>query len=119
MDAATKNTIQALAVEAKKRLKFGYWNEIKEKRKSDETDTDGKRRITESSALTKEEEKYYAGVKKILADGKSEVIVNPIGRLMDKEYYSELNLSEKQQYVFRLSRIYISVKNKIASAESV
>ncbi|MDR1905470.1 MAG: hypothetical protein LBQ27_00940 [Clostridiales bacterium] len=118
MGTPTRNTIQSLAVEAKKRLKLGYWNEIKEKRRLDETDGCAVRRYRDRQALTKEEEFYYGKVKKILSESADGVIINPIGRLMDEKYFSELSFEDKQYYVFKLSGLYISIKNKILREES-
>ncbi|MDR2047599.1 MAG: hypothetical protein LBP79_06900 [Clostridiales bacterium] len=115
MEKIRKNTFQALALEAKNRLKHGYWNEIKEKRKQTEPSDRNKKRA--AALLTKEEEAYYVRVKKILAESAEAdaVVINPIGRLIDKKYYAELSAEEKQQYVFRLSEIYISIKKKISN----
>lgn len=108
-------TIQALASEAKKRMKRGYWNEIKEKRRNDGPES-AFRRDTDKNRLTKEEESYYLKVKKILTDEREGIVVNPIGRLMDRQHYSGLTPSEKQHYVFKLSEIYVSIKNKLGDS---
>ncbi|MDR3294102.1 MAG: hypothetical protein LBT20_08390 [Clostridiales bacterium] len=115
MDVQTRGTIQSVAAEAKKRMKLGYWNDIKERRRTEERPHTGR---CGADTLTKEEEQYYARVKKILSAGEDEVIINPIAQLMDKQHYSELSPSDKQQYVFRLSEIYISIKKKIAAGEA-
>jgi hypothetical protein len=105
----TKSAMQSLASAAKNRLKRGYWNEIKEKRLEE---SPGRIKRADD-VLTKEEEVYYGKVKKILAESETAVIINPIGRLMDKKYYAALSADEKQLYIFKLSEIYISVKRKI------
>ncbi|MDR2090808.1 MAG: hypothetical protein LBP62_04055 [Clostridiales bacterium] len=109
MAVMVKNTIQALASEAKNRLKRGYWNDVKERRKEE---CAGRVKRADNE-LTAEEKFYYGKVKKILAESENAVIINPIGLLMDKKYYAGLDACEKQLYVFKLSAIYISVKRKI------
>lgn len=109
MATTVKSAMQSLASEAKNRLKRGYWNDIKEKRREE---CSGRIRRPDD-VLTKEEEFYYGKVKKILAESENAVIINPIGQLMDKKHYAELNANEKQLYIFRLSEIYISIKRKI------
>ncbi|MDR1939720.1 MAG: hypothetical protein LBQ40_02875 [Clostridiales bacterium] len=113
---AKNSTIQSLATEAKKRMKLGYWSEVKEKRRLEEREGKMTKKAVDDFALTKEEERYYSDVKNILEDC-GEVIINPIGRLMDKQFYAGLDYADKQLYVFRLSQIYISIKNKIAATE--
>lgn len=42
----------------------------------------------------------------------SEEIYNPIGRLIDKEYYNSLSDLEKQSYVFKIADKYALAKEK-------
>lgn len=48
----------------------------------------------------------------------NEEVYNPIGRLVDKNYYETLNETEKQFYVLRLSERYNSAKIKYEENKS-
>lgn len=114
MSANDKNNFKTHARAAKERLKNGFWekqiNEIDETR----TMTAATVIATEKSNLQKrehlrsklyddsfeEQEKFYERVKELLNSG--DVVTNPIGQLVDKEYISTLSPCSQEKYLMSL-----------------
>lgn len=90
------------ANEAKKRLASGYFNTS--------CDIITKKQYHSNGVNYIDEERMY----KIVAEMEesNEVILNPLGRLINEEYFNMLDSTEKQRYVFKLSEIYIKLKNR-------
>ena len=108
-----EKTIKTLAKEAKSRLKNGYWQEYEErvekaivKAKAEGVE---KRKVAEyfSYATEKQiksgesDEGFYLKVKELLES--EETLINPIGKLTDKEYFNTLDYASRQRYIFTLS----------------
>lgn len=122
----TRDNFRNLATEAKKRMKYGYWTNIKSQReteidnaKSEGKGTDGiysyyRNKVMmdfyrESLPVT-DEDIMYSRVCKILDSEDS--VTNIIGVLMDKDYYENADREEKSRYILKLSRLYIKMKER-------
>ena len=93
--------IKNMALEAKQRLKQGLEQSYVK------ADLDK----TPPKIFTAEEERMIDKVRDLVK--REEVITNPIGQLMDNEYYANLAPMDKQVYIFRLSSSYIKIKRHI------
>ena len=102
MTKTCNSPIRNLACEAKKRLKQG-----KEECYLRGTVSS----ITEKKMLTAEEEKLVCKVRELVE--REDIILNPIGQLIDGDYYNTLSPSDKQTYIFKLSTMYIKIKRCI------
>lgn len=91
------NTIQSLAKQAKLRIQRGY--------NPDKAPTD----IVESQLKTDEQSMYLKVVEMMKSE---EIIVNPISRLMDDEYFATLSEEGKGRYVLELAKLYVELKNR-------
>ena len=90
------------ATEAKKRLASGYFQK---------NECIINKQVYHTSGVDYlDEERMY----KIVIDivDSDEIVINPLGRLMNKEYFDSLDYSSRQRYVFKLSEIYIKLKNR-------
>ncbi len=110
------NELKKRALIAKQRLKMGYWESVSSerdalRREQVNADTISKlqrarlnreTRISGGEAAAKREEEMYRKVSEILSS--DEDVLNPIGRLIDKQEYMRLDEQGKQKYVLELSR---------------
>lgn len=105
-----KNSIQLLAVAAKKRMLNGYNSYIA----ADIVSKDNDKVITfEKSTLPiSPETNCYK-----IYEAMQENTINPLEKLIDKDYLSTLSPADRQRYIFRLSEAYINVKRKIVGEE--
>lgn len=121
-----RDNFRNLALEAKKRMKYGYWTKVISNRKSDVDNAISKGKRPESvysyyrnKVMTdflreclpvSDEEVMYSKVCKILDSEES--VTNPIGILMDKEYFNNADMESRSRYVLRLSQLYIKMKER-------
>ena len=122
-----KNELKKRALLAKQRLKMGYWQVVKaekEKSLSNNPNANSLKLISDmqkskvilnnSLALgcvnTSANEALYIKVCEIL--NSDEVILNPIGRLVDQNVYQNLDEGGKQKYIFDLSKKYRELKER-------
>ncbi len=101
-----RNTLQELALQAKKRMCNGYSKPIN----SINVSASGKVITFEKSSLPINSE---TNCYKIYEALQSTDTVNPLSRLIDKELLETLTPEQRQRYVFKLSEAYISVKHQI------
>ncbi len=97
-----KSELKKLAANAKSRLKVGYYN----------ANDCAINNYLEYCKLTinHEEEILYRKVAEIIES--TECVINPIGRLMDKELYDGMSQSERIKYVLELSKTYIRLQSR-------
>ena len=94
--------LKKLAKSAKNRLKKGYW--------------DGAVAAEIASARADggigyaAEEELYAKVREMLSS--DECVLDPIGRLMDKERFEQMGYAERDRYVLELSKTYVRLKDR-------
>ncbi|HCJ01557.1 MAG TPA: hypothetical protein DHV31_01565 [Clostridiales bacterium] len=94
--------LKKLAQSAKNRLKKGYWQGASTAEVIPANREDGI-----GYAL---EEEMYAKVREMLSG--DECVIDPIGRLIDKAKFSEMDFAERNRYVLDLSKIYIRLKDR-------
>ena len=123
--------MKELAVEAKKRLKGGYWTNYLERR---DEDMDLARRCgvsedyvarafrgraKEELILRKKddgrERDLYEKVKAMLDC--DEIVLDPIGRLIDEGRIEGATEGEIERYILELSGAYVKIKRKIREEE--
>ena len=93
--------LKKLAQSAKNRLKKGYWQGMA----AESIPTHGEEGIGYAA-----EEELYAKVREMLSG--DECVIDPIGRLIDKELFSQMDFTEKNRYVLDLSKIYVRLKDR-------
>lgn len=95
---------------AKQRLKMGYFDSLRhEQQQGESTQEDNptiakyatRQRRAEVAASSSADEKMYRKVCDILDS--SEVTLNPIGQLIERDVYDGLDATGKQRYVLELS----------------
>lgn len=95
---------------AKQRLKMGYFDSLRQEQQHGESMQDDnptiaeyttRQRRAEVAASSAADEKMYRKVCDILDS--SEVALNPIGQLIDRDVYDGLDATGKQRYVLELS----------------
>lgn len=90
------------ANEAKKRLASGYFQK---------NECIINKQVYHTSGVDYlDEERMYKIVMEIVDS--DEVVINPLGRLMNKEYFESLDYASRQRYIFKLSEIYIKLKKR-------
>lgn len=111
-----RNTLRALARQAKNRVKNGFWSEQKDeldlrieiaRREGLNESKAGryfKAKIEETIAGEKKDEFYERVREMLLTEGETG---DAIGRLTDKEYYATLSYAEQQRYNLELSNKYL------------
>ena len=109
-------TLKELALEAKGRMKSGFWSECKEDldrnlasaREQGINETRVERFFADRIAATlggEKEDEFYLRVKQLLlTEGE---VSDAIGRLTDRAYYDTLSYEEKQRYNLSLSERYL------------
>ncbi|NCA67938.1 MAG: hypothetical protein EOM87_07745 [Clostridia bacterium] len=97
-----RSELKKMAANAKNRLKFGSYN----------AKQDNVINYLEygNIKISREEEILYRKVTEIIES--NECIINPIGRLMDKQLYEEMSQAERLKYVLELSKTYIRLQTK-------
>ncbi len=99
----TDKDLKCKASEAKKRLASGYFQ------KSKPAVSSVKKQCFHVDGVDYlDEEKMYLIVKEMME--KDEVVLNPIGCLMDRRRFSKMDYQERQRYVLKLSEIYVKLK---------
>ncbi|MDE6200975.1 MAG: hypothetical protein K2M47_03750 [Clostridiales bacterium] len=105
---------------AKQRLKMGYFDSLRHEKQQDEEQT-GTAPIAEYSmrvnrlaevaaSTTAAEEKMYRKVCDILDS--SEIALNPIGQLIERDVYDGLDATGKQRYVLELSEKFRELQER-------
>lgn len=114
MSVTDKNNFKVHARAAKERLKNGFWDKQLPKQEDYKDQTAATVIAFEKNSLLKrehlrsklydeefdEQEKFYERVKELL--NTSEVVTNPIGQLVDKEYIRTLEPNQQQKYLMCL-----------------
>lgn len=89
------NSIQSVAKMAKARIKCGYWAQVK----------------NEKMAIIQEIEQVdsemYDQVASIIES--NEIVINPIAKLMDEQYYQSLSEDGKNRYILELANKYLKL----------
>ena len=93
--------LKRLARSAKNRLKKGYWQGAS----YDEASAEKEDAIGYAA-----EEEMYAKVREMLSS--DECVIDPIGRLIDRPLFEEMDFAEKNRYVFDLAKIYARLKER-------
>ncbi|MGI6701499.1 MAG: hypothetical protein ACOX3U_03425 [Christensenellales bacterium] len=122
----TRDNFRYLATEAKKRMKHGYWTNIISRRTQEIEDAKNKGVNTESiynyykhkvmsdfyrdCLPVSDEELIYSKVCKILDSGDN--VTNILGMLMDRDYFNAADSEEKSRYIFKLSRLFVKMKQR-------
>lgn len=65
----------------------------------------------------KEDEKLYSKVKSILSE--DEDVINPLGRLVDKNKFSSLSEMDKERYIFNLAEKYRVMRERFIKEKSL
>lgn len=94
---------------AKQRLKMGYFDSLKREKEQSGRQTESSIAVeysmrvsrAEVAASSSADEKMYRKVCDILDS--SEVALNPIGQLIERDVYDRLDATGKQRYVLELS----------------
>ena len=116
------------ALLAKQRLKLGYWEQLRAEREqllksAGETDS-AQRKVSElqrtrfsremngvvGTADTGKDEQLYKQVCEMLDS--EEDVMNPIGRLMDRDRYESLDDGARQRYILELSKKFNELKER-------
>ena len=109
---------KAYAKQAKKRLKEGFWSDVKNQRNyfelvaatnggSADFAVNGQKQALKNQLYNREhsaEEEFYRRVCGILSG--DEVVTNPIARLMDSEAAAQMSPQQKNTYMLQLSAKY-------------
>ncbi len=122
------STLKDYAKRAKQRLKSGFWEQARQNIKTEQqvaatlglnarkVGEEGKRmlerKIYDYNGFCEEQEFYNKVVEIIESD---ELISNPIMRLADPDYLSQLDPSERQSYLARLAAKYRAAVEKYRS----
>lgn len=111
-----RNTLRAIARQAKSRVKNGFWDEKKDEldlhiEKAREKGLNEskagryfKSKLGETIAGEKKDDFYERVRQMLLAEGETG---DAIGRLTDKAYYATLSYAEQQRYNLELSAKYL------------
>ena len=94
--------LKKLARSAKNRLKKGYWQ--------GSSASESIPSWREEGIGYAAEEEMYAKVREMLSG--DECVIDPIGRLIDRDRFDEMTFEEKNRYVLELSKIYIRLKDR-------
>lgn len=121
-----KSELRLLALNAKRRMKDGYWqktnvqriNAMENMRAMGKSVTVAQNyyinklnaELYGKSKIQCEDDMLYKKVCKILDDCVD--ITNPIGQLVDREIYDKLDSNAKQRYVFKLADKYRTLKER-------
>ena len=125
--------IKKRALLAKQRMKLGYWQKMLEERDRMITETADSSKLNIASDLRKKEyeivnkvalgddfaqkeERMYGKVKEILM--RDENVTNPIGQLVDKEEYEQLDEANKQRYILELSAKFRELRERYYKEKS-
>jgi hypothetical protein len=114
-------TVKDLALEAKKRMKQGFWQGCqkdiaKEKEAAKErgiADIKAQKAISnkvQKKVKGEEPDEFYLKVKAMLEEEGE--VSDAIGRLTDKAYFATLSYSERQRYTLELSSRYLAAVEK-------
>lgn len=93
--------LRKLAQSAKNRLKKGYWQGAA----AESVPVHSAEGIDYAA-----EEELYAKVRETLS--RDECAIDPIGRLIDKDLFSQMDFAEQNRYVLELSKIYVRLKDR-------
>ncbi len=90
-----KDDIQSVAKMAKARIKCGYWSQVK----------------NEKLSIVKEIEQIDNEMYEVVASimQSDEVVINPLAKLMDIEYYNSLTEDGKNRYILELANKYVKL----------
>lgn len=119
--------IKKRALLAKQRMKMGYWQKILAERERLRRETADSSQIELVNELRKDEyirsnkramgddfaereERLYLKVCEILNE--NENVTNPIGQLMDKHVYDNLDAANKQRYILELSNKFRELRER-------
>ncbi len=94
------STLKELAKEAKKRMINNEYSHI-----------------GHDAIKPKEEERYYTdkSIEAIVMEiaASEDIVVNPIGRLVDQKYYQALTDVERERYILNLAEKYQNILKKV------
>lgn len=118
MESEKRCSFKAMAKDAKRRMKSGYWSEFDRmvEAKKREAEKEGanpsriadfyiRKTIREVSGKKCDDEDFYVKVCEILLEEGE--ISDAIGRLIDHDVYDKLSYEQKQRYTLDLSNKYI------------
>ncbi len=124
----SKNDLKSLAMLAKQRLKDANYSSVQtntyKKRASNNyfiKNVSSMKKMSPNCEFViinnKEDLQFLKKVHSILSS--NEDILNPIGKLVDKELFEKLNDTQKQQYVLELSEKYNIAKLEFLNSKKV
>lgn len=87
------NYIQNVAKMAKARIKCGYWSQVKDEK------------LAIIQEIEQVDDEMYEIVASIIES--DEIVINPISKLMDEEYYQSLSDEGKNRYILELANKYL------------
>jgi hypothetical protein len=109
------SAIKQLAKKARNRLKSAaaYSSENKEVKQMCLSSTTSYMVVAHIRRM--EDDPLFSKVRRLMEREKSELIVNPLASLIDKNIYEKLPASAKEKYMLKLSKKYNQIKNYILS----
>ena len=119
--------IKKRALLAKQRMKLGYWQKMLEERDRMMSKTADSTRLTVASDMRKKEyeignkvalgdnfaqreERLYGRVREIL--DRDENVTNPIGQLVEREKYEQMDEANRQRYILELSEKFRMLRER-------
>ena len=104
------SNIHSAALDAKNRMRSGFWN-------TESIRSDPVKFATQKSVYGElltfasfgiDVERLFNVAYSIITD--TERILNPLGRMIEREIYENMTYEQKQRYVLKLSRLLYSIK---------
>lgn len=129
-----KSELKRRALLAKQRMKMGYWQKMQEERKELMSQSNDSSRLQVLSSLQRsdyvrgasmvlnrdkadKEEQLYKKVCSILSS--SEIVTNPIGQLVDREVYDNMDDLNRQRYILELSQKFRELRDRYYAEQRI
>jgi hypothetical protein len=130
-----KDELRKLAGQAKKRLKNGYWNEVKSERGDEITKAECEGRDPQAvkeyyrhklskefsndgqTEKNKDDEIFYKKVVAIITS--EELVTNPIALLKDDELYKAMDTGSRQRYILAISEKYRAMRDRYEQEQAL
>ena len=123
------------ALLAKQRMRMGYWQALHEERSKKMAEFseshDGAYMINQMyKARIDRDDNLAVGMQKAISDEalyqkvvalleSDEIITNPIGKLVEKEFYDTLDEGNRQKYILDLSKKFRELKARYSAEQAV
>ncbi len=123
-------TLREYAREARKRMKSGFWQKMREEKEQailvalengqsiEAVEAQFKRKIQcvicakEDEQQILDDEAFYEKVCKVLES--TDLLMSPLAKLIDHEIYDNLSERDKQNYILKLSDRFVQMKQRYA-----